>query len=398
MWDKIIENINVILIVISLVSIFLIFINSLWPKYIFNSSHEYISKGDLLGVYYLPESILELTVITKAIMEVQNTSVISAKVISQEFKISEKVKSNFSKPIYLNYRNNPFSDEEVDFNLDSNGLLDTISGSSDNRLDDIIFSLTDFTAESHNGIEASFAMLGKRQRKKIQIIEREFTNHFKIPISELIQGTIKKKWDVTLFLDQDIGVSKKIPVGFNVDLSKKYKKPTLNSQRKKVTGLFFPHRSSLSIEILSLSGNLTSQELQISYYSSDNYYIVPVKRTPFAHRIHSLKIQDGLLKSHHVTNPSSMVGLASIPVKAGKALMSIPAQIFKIHIGNFKKRAELEKLKITQMKDLVEAKNDLIKSESELIKTKSYLKELKKDSNSEIDNLNQVIRDLKQSN
>ena len=395
MWEYIIDHSDTIVIVILVIALILIAISFAWGRNILVSSSKPPSKGDLIGVYYLPHSLLNIEVRTKVIMEVTSGKITSTKVVSQQYKISEEVSADYSNPVYLSYRSNPFSDEEVHFELDEKGLLDTIHGSSDNRMDDILFSLIDFNAESSENLQGAYSVMGWRKKVQVKIVEQEFVNHFEIETSKLLTGVIEKKWKATVFFEEDIDESEQVDIGFRISKINASNGAPNETKLTEENGLVFPLRTALTINIASLSANLSDYQFLISYYDPSNYYAIPIKTTPFAHRVQKLKIQDGLMESHQLKNPSSMVGIANVPIRMGRAIFSIPAQLFSLHIGTYKKRAELEKLEMAHAKDLVNAKKDLLKAEGDLLKTRTYLRELKNDSNLEIDRLNRIISELK---
>jgi len=387
------ESLHLTLIAIAIILTLVIIVGVAWPKDLLRSSIEPSSKGSLLGIYYLPETILAITVRVKILMEIDSSnSINSTKVISQEFKISRKHKANYQVPIYLNYFANPFADEKVELKINKDGLLTDVEGSSDNRLEDIFFSLTDFNSELNTGLEGMFAF--KRKTKTVRILERSFVNTFEISVIELLKQKTKNiPWDITMFADDDLDISTQVSANFSLNAKPIQPSSTTKiSALKNKSGIVFPLEVPLDIEIRSGIPGLSKHEFNISAYHSDNYFLVPIKTTPFAHRKHVLKILEGKLKSHSLDNPSSISGLANIPVRMAKSVMSIPAELFSIRIGNFRKKAELEKLELAHKKEIHDMRTQLLKSQNEHSKTKNYLNQLRIDSNKEIDRLNELVK------
>jgi hypothetical protein len=403
--DYLIEHINEILIVILVACIVVLLLGILWPRNLFKSSNKPLKSSfpfgffrSQLGVYYLPETVLGINVKTTVIVEIdQNNKINSQQVTNQDFRIKQLTRTNYRRPFYLTYLPNPFSDEEVELVLDKNKLLENVSSSSNSRLDDIVFSLSDFNSNSINDFKSYMLFNRKRNKKPMRLLKREFKRYFEIPLHEITKDAPKEQsWDIMLYLDEDVNISTKISAGFKIKsiYDDSIEGESLKNFRK-IKGLVFPLNTALNLQVVPMAKNLESSEFELSCIHPNKYFSVPLKTTPFAHRKHSLKISNGHLMEHHVSNPSSVVGFASIPVRVAKSIISIPAQLFSIQLRNFKAEAELEKTSLQHEKDLTDLENEFLVSKIELNKTKKYIDELKNDSNSEIDRLNSIIQRLR---
>ena len=67
---------------------------------------------------------------------------------------------------------------------------------------------------------------------------------------------------------------------------------------------------------------------------------IPIKRMPFVKRVNNLKFQQGTLVSNELSNPSTAEGFVDIPISLAKSIIGIPAEIFRIQIGNSAKELE----------------------------------------------------------
>lgn len=397
-----IEYINEIMIVLAIILILLTAFNTFWNRDLIISTKKKCSdSNNTLGVYYLPKSIFKFSVITNVLVEIdENGQIESTKISSQDFKTSTNIVADTTTPIYLNYRHNPFSDEEISLNINENGLLENFVGTSENKIDDILFSLTDFKSESLITKNRAFEVNFLRKKKAVRIIERQYERVFEIDPLNLLKGDKIVDWDIKVFSDLDIDITEEINAGFTLSLNNKSDKLVENGlgENKDIKGLLFRMYDSLDIKIVSDSIDLDSKYISLSCLNPNLNYNIPIKTTPFAKRTHSLKIKNGILTEHILKNPSSIAGFASIPVKVGKSIMSIPAQLISIEIGNKKKINELNKLEIQSEKELLEAEKKLLDAKSELAKAKGYFNEFRVDAKNEIDRLDQIIENLKSRN
>ncbi|WP_298754884.1 hypothetical protein [uncultured Psychroserpens sp.] len=398
MLDYIPEIITSLLIIVLLLTL----INILWTRDLVTSSKKNNLKNNTLGIYYLPKTIFVFSVKTTVLIEIDddnNGEITSTKVSSQDFKVSQKIVSDLSHPLFLSYNNNPFADEEIKLKINDKGLLESFKGVSENKITDIIFSLTGFENEilsaKGNFLELSF----KRKAKPIRIIERTYEKEFNIDSTDLLKTDQLIKWEIKVFSDKDIDISKKVDAGFSIK-----KAPTSNLDNvgrinlEKVNGLVFRLYDEAKIEVIGNTIGLSSNIFELSYINPNSSYTVKIRTTPFAKRVHDLIIKNGQLMEHSLNNPSSIVGFASIPIKVGKSLMSIPAQLINIQISNRKKSHELSKLDLKNKKELLDAEKELLNSKNELSQTRIYLNEFRNDAKVEIDRLDQIIRELKSRN
>lgn len=134
--------------------------------------------------------------------------------------------------------------------------------------------------------------------------------------------------------------------------------------------------------------------------------IVPITRSAFVKKVNKISIVDGIITSNAISKPSSIEGLASIPIDIAKAVVSIPAQLLSVKIDNTKnatelqveklkleqstlanqtyilgKGQELEKAKIEPEKSLLTAEKEKLAVQKELETTKAELEALKKKIN-----------------
>ena len=335
---------------------------------------------------------------TNILLEIdEGGQITSTKISSQDFTVSQKLMADNSTPFFLNYRHNPFSDEEISFNTNEKGLLENFEGISENKIDDILFSIVDFKDESIITKSYAYEVSYYRKKRAVRIVEQKYEKVFEIDPIDLFQEDKVINWEITVFSDLDIDITDKVNAGFSISLINESDKFIEDNplDQKEVSGLLFRLYDDMKVKITSNFSNLDSNITSLSYLNPNLNYNVPIRTTPFAKRTHSLKIKNGMLIEHVLKNPSSIAGFASIPVKVGKSLMSIPAQLLSIQIGNKKKSHELKKLEILSEKELIETEKRLLDAKSELAKTKAYFNEFRVDAKNEIERLDRTIENLK---
>ncbi|MCE1198106.1 MAG: hypothetical protein LWW85_03985, partial [Marinilabiliales bacterium] len=87
-------------------------------------------------------------------------------------------------------------------------------------------------------------------------------------------------------------------------------------------------------------------------------------------RTNKITMQDGLVLSNEINNPSSVEGFAMIPVNIAKAIVSIPTQLVQFKFDNTTKLEALEKEKLNYEKALRENEKYLYTRQQELEKVK----------------------------
>ena len=375
--------------------------NILWSRTLASTSTALNNPNTTLGTYYLPKSIFVLSVRTVVLVEVDSSGKISStKISNQNFRISQEIIGDWSKPLFLNYHHNPFSNEEIEFQVNEKGLIENFKGESDNRLEQIIFSLTSFDSEVLKGRQSFSTHSFFRSSKKIRIIEQVFEEEFKISPNEIIGKSKTINWKPKVFSDEDIDSSKIVDASITISANKAASNSSQNNKGTKTEtweGIVFSLHENISINVQG-KGGLGQKEIELSYLDSSSVYSVPVRTTPFARRKHLMSIKDGQLIDHKLTNPSSVEGFSRIPVQIGKAIFSIPSELISLHIGTNKKLTELKRSEIENKKNLLKAEKDLLLAKKDLYQTHAYLEEFRNDSKTEIDKLNQIIQDLESKN
>ena len=392
----------IILIIIAVVIVLVI--NILWNRNILYTQESTQFDKRAVGVYYLPETVLVTEAKARVLLRMDgNHSITYSGVIELDFKISPRTEADTGKAYELKYHLNPFSSDEIEMNLNEQGLLETVKVTSDSQTPEIFSALSNAPSQI---LPKSLFPGGKKEagEKDERIIVKEYTRIFRINAWDTVSENVTIPWQITVTDEKENIAGINVDAGFTFSAEKMV---TGRSEiRPEIPGLLFRRRVPVKLTVSSQAMPGFSLEEQLSFLDKDNPFNVPVRNTPFVRRVQELKISNGELLSHKITNPSSVEGFISIPVDVAKAIVSIPAQILRFRIDNLgnKKALESAKLELEQAaqknrqyeiereKELIEHQLELRKSEFNLKKT---IEEIKLKSESDLSRARQDLENVK---
>lgn len=356
--------------------------------------------------YYLPESLIKIHVTTKvAVIYDENKALTgSSRVIEQTFSATTEQVADTRNLLSLNYISNSWATDDIKYNVNSKGLLETVEVTTEDRTAQIITQLA----------EASKVILtgGITQPKGDGLVKiKDFTADFVIKAADLKTTDTKISWNIIIqneFMDEvktlpaDFEVLTPTPIAMSaVDNS------TTGGSKNEIKGILTRPLKSFALIIKGVTNRLgTTLPIYISIPDQSKLIIVPITRSAFVKKVNKISIVDGIITSNAISKPSSIEGLASIPIDIAKAVVSIPAQLLSVKIDNTKnatelqveklkleqstlanqtyilgKGRELEKAKIESEKSLLTAEKEKLAVQKELETTKAELDALKKKIN-----------------
>lgn len=335
------------------------------------------TKKEATVYYYLPESIIKIRATAKVAVVYDDAKKFtgSNKVIEQNFTVTSEMIADTGNLLSLNYKSNCLSADDIQYGVNSKGLLETVNITTEDRTADIISKL----AEAPQVILGSSTNTLRAANTSVTI--KEFSADFVLKASDLSTTAKVINWNIIIL--NELGVNEpaqSVPADFSVTsgagplaatpLSKLIGGP---ANATEVDGILTRPIKNISLVIQSAVAHTdlsTPLPINVVVADASKLIVIPVKRTPFVKRVNKIGLQDGLIVSNEINNPSSVEGFVSIPVNVAKAIVSIPGQLIQFRYDNTKRAEELEKAKLSYEKSLQESQKFALTKEQELEKVK----------------------------
>ena len=151
------------------------------------SSYDFNSKGKSDGLmnYYLPETLLDITVTTKVDVLYDNGEITSSSVpVSQSFDVAHSVIPDTDIPLSMRYRPYLFSEDYIKVEIDKDGLLKSLDVTSEDKTGAVFQKIGDalpsliFSARRRNFMSQSVPEI------------QEFSRTFQIRYKDLLKGEL----------------------------------------------------------------------------------------------------------------------------------------------------------------------------------------------------------------
>ena len=311
------------------------------------------------NIYYnLPKGYLKITSTVKVFVYTnkENNHLKKIKLISQSFDFEKEIVPDNSQTFKLNYINNPLSKDDIDIKINDKGLLTNVDITTEDRLPNIIETITKSAAEI---LGVGGASKGKSD-EKVEV--EEFTQTF---ILDPLEFPKKQIW--TIAKNDKYGNSKDLDVSFSISIisPNQIGESSKLSTGDEINGIVTRPISLYKFSISPQATMLTDYQIEFYEYLPNNELIItiPLSRALFSKKTNNLVLSDGLVKENKIIKPSEIEGFISIPINLAKAIVSIPAQLFQFRIDNTKKKTELEKEILNLEKAIADnERNELIKA------------------------------------
>lgn len=317
--------------------------------------------------YYLPKSIIKINSKVKVVIS-EKTSALktNCEIIEQSFTITSETIPDNQNLFLLDYKGYGFSADDVKFVIDSKGLLNSVNIIAEDRLAEIIKTISGATKTtlSKNSIQRSL-----KSSEKLKT--HEFSKIFKILPENLINVNVQN-WLINI-TNNDSGKCYTVDAGFEIKIanyrnSNLSQRPNNNIQTNlsdSIMGIVTKPLKNVTFSIIPKSNQLdTLNILDVNIIDPNLVFVVPIKRSAFVERKQTITLNEGTLLSNQIVKPSSYEGLVSIPINIGKAIASIPAQLISVKIDN-----------TNNIKTLSEAQKELVKLQAELEQLKKQIEE-----------------------
>ena len=311
--------------------------------------------------YYLPDTEITLQLDFDLEVSYADKEIKEVKLADYTIQLATRTVADMRKPLVVEYQSNLLFNDELDIKVTEQGLLDSTIASSEDQTTQIITDLADApkqltdhainrmvensTAADSSTSDITHVEIQKRQKKLV----------FKG--SELTSGK-QEEWGIELYVsNSQNGSSKKEKFGVvlkpKIERGKSHKK----GESGEFIGLVTRRRVNAEFEIVLFDEKLNEYHGQVSTAIVDTTvdYPIELKRKPFVKNETNLVFKEGFLLQHKAITPSSYHGFISIPIEIGKAIMSIPGQLFSFKVQRIKDQTTLA----TEQLALVNAQNSL---------------------------------------
>jgi len=319
--------------------------------------------------YYLPESVLKIKATAKVQFTISTDATdpeaesTTCQVIEQSFTVTTETVADTRDLLTLNYTSNGMASDDIQYVVNSKGLLETVQVITEDRTPAIV--------ESAATAFATSVGVPKSSSEKIEI--KPYEAEFTVKVSDLPQTVMWRQYDCKeKEAELDFSISSP-DIPDTILLSNLINDSDLKSNDTEIKGILT--RPLKNIKLNFKSTNVFQPKplpIYVPIADKSKLIVIPVKRSAFVKQVNKIAMQDGLILSNAITNPSSVEGFLSIPINIAKAIVSIPAQLVHFRYDNNTKHLE-EQAKLEYEKTILSKKLEL-----EKIKNQLQLEELKK--------------------
>lgn len=311
--------------------------------------------------YYLPQSVLNIKSLLRVAVLYVNEEITRAEIIEQTFALSTMMIADTTELLAMRYVSDIFSADEVRFEVNANGLLETGNVTTEDRMPQIVTTLGD--------APSTILSLESLDTQKEEVKIHEYTREFSIRFSSLESDDFKLDWPVRIVNEYGKkNMFHNLEAGFEIqtDMREKpdkrldkilEKTRNLETGKRVVSGLLTRPLKNVTLLFKTNCQDKKKGETTVANISVADVtkaVIVPVRRKSFGKRTNKISMKEGIILSHEVINPSSFENFISIPVRIAKAVVSIPAQLVQFKFDNTKRATELEKVKLDYEKSVLD--------------------------------------------
>lgn len=319
-------------------------------------SNEDEVEGDQF--YYLPATSITITATASVMVGLTEDGLIKkTKLYQLALDIETKIEPDTTNLIGLNYTEDVFSNDELSIVTTSESLLQNVSSSTEDRISQIIATVTDAPRKildpdtlKERGFVKYREEKAEDQEEGLEVLVyeiRDYKRTFKIPAQET-ENSLPFEWEIILEGKSD----KPQSVNASFLLKNNLRKPALSLNDKPFDGLFSRRIKNEKWEMHLPEKHTTVEERKFETEAETSFTCamadistvlkIPVRRAMFVKKVQVPKFSNGLLIENSVNKPSEVEAFLSIPINIGRALFSIPAALFQFKITQIKKQTEYE--------------------------------------------------------
>lgn len=317
--------------------------------------------------YYLPAAALEIAAIARLVITKDAAGTITAASVSQILLTTVvKIVPDTGKVYTIAYKPSIFSNDTLSISINAHGLLEGINLTAEDRITSLVDQIISAPQLILNGEQGFPSPLATEKGEAVTIELRELTNNFFVSPEQVNAGSANMSWKIKLEGAQKPNVDP--DASFDV----KFEKSGQGSPTKTETkGLFT--RTFTTVKMTVKPQSLpTNPAATYALIIPDTTSLVSlsITRTPFVKKTQTMKFTNGIATEASTTKPSEVEGFVGIPIKIGKALASIPAQLLSFRIEHIRKETLLQTSQQSLAKAELTNKKNEIAYEAELTKAR----------------------------
>ncbi len=311
--------------------------------------------------YYLPDTEITLQLDFDLEVSYADKGIDKVKLADYTIEIVTRTVPDLRKPLVIEYQSNLLFNDELDIKVTEQGLLNSTIASSEDQTAQIITDLADAPRElTNHAINRMVENSPPTNSSTSNITHVEIQKSQKKLVlkgSELSSGK-HEKWGIELYVsNSQKGSSKKEKFGLVLTPKIERGKSYIKGEPEEFMGLVTRRKVNAELEVVLFDEMQNEYQGQVSTAIVDTTvdYPIELKRKPFVKKKSNLVFKEGFLLQHKAINPSSYHGFISIPIDIGKAIMSIPGQLFSLKVQRIKDQTTLA----TEQLALVNSQNSL---------------------------------------
>ena len=352
-----------------------------------------------MAFYYLPETLLKINVKSLVLVKydaTEKTLFDSNRLLKQTYIVTSENIADTEELLSLQYKSNALMSDDIKFEVNEFGLLETVNVITEDRTAEILSQLANAPSTVLGISEAE-----DRSAAIIQKI-KEFEQIFEVKASDIYGNSdgYSIQYDIAVPNEMGIDEIKIVKASFkiknNVVISADVKSKAIeilkDEDTQTVDGILTRPFKNTEFEFVTDKITGKEQKTKIVARIIDKYKILntPINRTAFTKRTNELRIKGGVLVYNHINNPSSVELEAEILNNEKEALKrdaEIDKVLFELESDKLTRENDLAKLlnqieteRITRANDLEKLKFDLQKALDEAkknqLETQNLLEEL----------------------
>lgn len=213
----------------------------------------------------------------------------------------------------LNYNPSPLSDDSVDVQLGTNGLLQKIESSAEDKTGAIILKLVEAGKEA---FKAAALVGGVGIGEGDFIFAPEDVEHVNQEVANLSRGASLR-----------IEISPPVPQG------------AVSGVQECEGGVCF--RPLVAHRVSFVANGVPVESHVILIPNGAPILSLPIRRAAFVKKVTNITFEDGILKEVHLEKPSEALGFMDIPVGIAKAISSVPGELLQLKVDYVKQDTAL---------------------------------------------------------
>jgi hypothetical protein len=318
-------------------------------------------KNGILSVYCLPETVLEIELKIMVMVSFEGNNKLSqVKIIERNFVTKTSLQADVSSTYAVRYKVHHLSNDEIGVSVNEHNMLESLNVVADDQSSAIVSAVVSAPATVLADKTAQRGMFpGAQKESRIEI--REYSKGFKFDAWASVTEPQAASWNFTVY-SEDHKSNKPVDASFTLRAEVQGTKSTDDKARSvsvpegEVTGLLFRTKTPASVLIKNIADETEVKLPGLIFIDKSFVFSVPIRRNPFVKRKHDLVIKSGVLISHVLVKPSSVLGFIGIPIAFAKAIVSIPAQLISFRIDTVTRKRDLEAMKNNLTEEVIKNK------------------------------------------